>query len=81
MTTTLSIILAVTFPSIATIEFAYVTWLFMAQVLFAANIVSASCVCIRIYGPETGTQMFPFVQGSISLSNVILTFVVINLQA
>jgi MFS family permease len=78
--TLISITFGATFELVARKEFFYIFWLFIAQVLFAANIVSASVVSLRIFGPETGTQVFPFVQGAISISNMILTFSVVTFQ-
>lgn len=65
------------FSSVAKDKFFFTVWLFVAQSLFAANMVSASVVSLRIFGPETGTQIFPFVQGAIAISNIILTVVVL----
>lgn len=42
--------------------------------------VSASVVALRIFGPETGTQVFPFIQGAIALANLILTLLVMTIQ-
>lgn len=75
-----AILCALFFSSVARSELFYALWLFLAQCLFAANMVSASVVALRIFGPETGTQIFPFVQGAIAISNMLLTAIVLNLQ-
>lgn len=53
--TSLAITCALCFSMVAKSDLFYALWLFIAQCLFAANMVSASVVALRIFGPETGT--------------------------
>lgn len=74
------IVFGISYDSVGHIPICFAIWLFVSQVLFAGNMVACSIVAIRLFGPEIGAQVYPFIHGGITTSICILTFFVLYLQ-